>query len=154
MRQGRLDSATHLSRAAEHERVADALADAGHEWSAVCYFYAAYHLVKAAMLEDAIFDDPTQCQALHPDLLPDDRYVSRHKGRRRTSEGREWGLNELVLVLYRPAAGKYERLHSVSNDVRYHDGLAGTVADVRGVYEEFKALVDGGALSTGRSPRT
>lgn len=154
MRAGRLDSAAHLRRAAEHEAVADVLAEAGHEWSAVCYFYAAYHRVKAALLEDTVFDSVDACQALHADLMPQDRYTSRHKGRRYTSQGREWGINELVLVLYKSAVGKYERLHSMSNDVRYHDGLAGSVDDVRETYQAFKDLVTEGALATDRSPRT
>lgn len=148
----RLDSEAHKRRATEHERVGAALADVDHEWSAVCYFYAAYHTVKAALLDDPLFDDPITCQAKHPDLLPDDRYVSRHKGRRHTSAGREWGVNELVLKLYRSAAGDYDKLHQASNDVRYHDGLMGTVVDVRQLFERFKQKAESGVLSTGAAP--
>lgn len=149
MSQGsRLDSEAHRRRAAEHERVGNALADASHEWAAVCYFYAAYHIVKAALLDDPIFDAVDTCQAKHPDLMPEDRYVSRHKGRRNTSAGREWGVNELVLQLYRAAAGDYDKLHQASNDVRYHDGLTGTVQDIRNLFERFKGKVERGILST------
>ena len=123
------------------------MAEAGHEWAAVALFYAAYHDVKAALLEDVIFDSFEACQAVSPDLLPQDRKTTRHQGRKQTASGREWGINELVLKLYRPAAGSYEKLHQMSNDVRYQAGLRGSVSDVLVVYERFCTMRDEDVLS-------
>lgn len=127
------------------------LLEAGDEWGAVCLFYAAYHAVKAALLEDTVFDTIDACQAVNRDLLPQDRDTTRHNGRRRTSSGREWGINELVLLLYRPAAGTYEKLHQASIDVRYGDGLRASITDVRELWRRFEALRSEGALTSGRS---
>lgn len=137
----------HRSRARRHEKVGRALVEAGDEWGAVCLFYAAYHDVKAALLEDPVFDSLAACQAASPDLLPEDRNVQRHHGRTHTSNGREWGINELVLKLYRGAAGTYERLHQASISVRYKSGLSGPVSDVQETWEKFISLRDSGTLT-------
>lgn len=143
-----LSSKAHTARAARHQKVADALADAGDEWSAVCYFYAAYHMIRAALLEDTIFDRLEWCQQKNRDLLPQDRHTMRHHGRKNTSNGREWGVNELVFLLYPNVVGAYERLHQASNDVRYHDGLRGSVADMQAVYRDFVDKFANGGLSS------
>lgn len=148
-----LTARMHVQRAERHTKVGLALLAVEDEWAAVCLFYSAYHHVKAALLEDPLFEDHEKCQALHADLLPDDRFTSRHKGRR-TAGGREWGLNELVLRLYRPAAGTYERLHQASIDVRYQTGLRASIADVRKLHERFETLLQDGTLSSGISPQT
>lgn len=130
--------------------MAGALAQAGDEWSAVLYFYAAYHEVKAALIDDPVFDELDTCLAVRSDLQPEDRFTSRHQGRRH-SASKEWGINELVLLLYPTVAGTYNRLHTMSIDVRYHQGLRGTHDDVLIVWDKFRSLCDSGALAT-RSP--
>ena len=144
----RLSADEHRARAYEHEGLGRLLAESNHDWAAVALFYAAYHHVKAALVEDVIFDDYDSCQALNPGLLPDDRFTTRHQGRKQTSAGREWGINELVLVLYRSAAGTYERLHQASVDVRYQSGLRASVAEVAALYDKFEELRATGALTS------
>lgn len=121
----------HTQRAKRHLKVAKALDSAGDEWAAVCYFYAAYHLIRGALLSDPIFNELGRCQSKHADLLPEDRFTARHKGRRNTSAGREWGLNELTQILYPHISQSYERLHQASIDVRYGKGLRGTLEPLR-----------------------
>lgn len=123
----------HRARAERHQVVGDALAAAGDEWAAVMWFYSAYHLIKAALLCDPIWFDLRSLTTLNVELTPGERFTGRHKGRRRigSNQPREWGINDLVLVLYRPAAGFYERLHQASIDVRYGAGLpAGALPDL------------------------
>lgn len=112
-----------LRRADRHARVADALADAGDEWAAVCYFYSAYHLARAALMVNPVFSDVDALQALHRNLIPDDRTVSRHKGRRRPGQPPELGVNDVLRYVYPAVSADYENLHAASNDVRYHLGL-------------------------------
>jgi hypothetical protein len=116
--------AIHLQRAARHQKVGDALADAGDEWAVVCYFYSAYHLVRCALLEDPVFNDPTALQRIHPALTPAHRNTENHHGRQAKGQPREFGVNELVFALYRPITSSYERLHQYSIEVRYKAGLA------------------------------
>jgi len=125
----------HERRAARHRTVGTALIDAGDEWGAVPLFYCAYHLLKAAMLVDPIWHAPGDLHKLHTDLIADDRFTDRHKGRRRPGGGpKEWGINDLVMLLYRPMVRDYEVLHQASVTVRYGAGLP---ADV-----ELSSLVD------------
>lgn len=115
----------HRKRAQQHQIVGDALASAGNEWAAVPWFYSAYHLIKAALLRDPIWETPSALCRIHVDLTERDRFTTRHKGRRGRVSGAnvEWGVNDLVQKLYRPAFGAYSRLHSASNSVRYGVGL-------------------------------
>jgi hypothetical protein len=111
------------ARGASHAQLGRTLADVDHEWAAVPLFYSAYHLVKLAMLRDPIWDRVNALQTLHQGLIPDDRFTERHKGRQRRGEPRQWGVNEIVSVLYKNIARPYERLHLASIDVRYGVGL-------------------------------
>jgi hypothetical protein len=115
----------HRQRAQRHQVVGDALGAAPDEWAAVAWFYSAYHLIKAALLRDPIWDNASALCRIHVDLVSQDKFTSRHKGRRSRVEGTtvEWGVNDLVQKLYRPAFGPYSRLHSASNTVRYGTGL-------------------------------
>lgn len=118
-------SAHHLGRARHHETVGDALAGAANEeWAAVCYFYSAYHLLRHALLADPVFGDPPRLRTIHPDLFPGARDITRHHGRNRPGEPRQWGMNELIQVLYPVVAPTYERLHQASIAVRYKGGIA------------------------------
>ena len=138
----------HLDRAARHIVIGSALADAGDEWAAVPMFYSAYHFVKAALLVDPIWWDIQRLQGTRPDLIPDDRFTKRHHGHRQTGRPREWGINELVLVLYPSIARDYEQLHVASIDVRYHEGLpSGALPDLRAAMDRIRAASESGALT-------
>lgn len=113
----------HRTRADRHRKIGDLLVQAGDEWGAVPLFYCAFHYVKAAMLRDPIWGDVTALQSIHQDLIPEDRYVERHHGRRRNGAPREWGVNEIVLQLYPQVVKQYEVLHQASIKVRYGTGL-------------------------------
>jgi hypothetical protein len=143
----------HLSRAAEHRRVGEALRTAAQEpWAAVCYFYSAYHLVRYALRRDPIFDNPTALTRINVELYPDLRDISRHHGRKRTTP-REWGINELVLVLYRPIAAPYNKLHQASIDIRYEDGPGPLSLDRAAVWlDEIWTAHDAGGLRATAPP--
>lgn len=122
----------------------------GDEWAAVCLFYAAYHDVKAALIDDPIFDSHDACQTRSAQLFPDDRHASAHKARR---GGHSLGVNDVVSILYKRASGTYERLHQMSIDVRYGGGLAaGAREALPGVDAKFTDLVASGALTSGVDP--
>lgn len=105
--------------------IGNALAAAEDEWAAVPLFYAGYHIMKGALLRDPIWGDIRALHAIHTDLIPDDRFIDRHRGRKRPGGGpREWGINELVQLLYPAAIGHYDRLYQASVLVRYGVGLA------------------------------
>jgi hypothetical protein len=124
---------TGQSRAALHTQVGEALqAAASSEWAAVCYFYAAYHLAIEAIRRDPVFDDPTRLSKLNPALTPEDRFTKRHHPRKNGAHGREWGVNELVLLLYdQKVAAAYDKLHYASVEVRYGTGLSSPLDRVR-----------------------
>lgn len=124
-----LTASMHMTRARRHEHIADALSV--DEWAAVPYFYAAYHIVRCALIEDPIFDDIDRLHATHLDLIPPDRHTGRHKGRKNSSAGREWGVNELVALLYPRIVSEYERLHQASIAVRYGSGLKAPIPSLR-----------------------
>lgn len=117
------DVQTHLARSVVHMETGDRLRDAGDEWFAVCYFYSAYHMVKAAMHADPIFDDIARCSAVHPALSVDSRYAEHHAGGS-SATGRALGINEIVFKLYKNIRLPYTRLHAASCAVRYGNGLA------------------------------
>lgn len=120
-----LTASKHKSRAERHTTVGSALFEAGDEWAVVCFFYAAFHHVKTAMLEDPLFDDIRRMHEKHADLIQNDRLVTRHVGRRGMTTGKEWGVNELVGLLYPQIRREYEQLHQASIQVRYQSGLPG-----------------------------
>lgn len=138
----------HLARADRHRTIGTLLAESGDEWGAVPLFYSAYHRVKAALLRDPIWEDIQSLHVLSVDLIPEDRFTGRHQGRRRPGgQPREWGVNDLVLKLYRPAAGSYERLHQASIDVRYGAGLpGGALPSILEATERIEQLDRAGSL--------
>lgn len=140
----RLTPEDHLSRATEHERIADTIASTDLDWAAVPYFYAGFHLVRHSLLVDPIFDDPTRCSRLNPALTPDDCHVTRHHGR--VKPARIWGVNELVSLLYPAITVDYELLHLASIDVRYGVGFAGDLADVRAALGRVREAHSAGGL--------
>jgi len=121
----------------------------GDEWAVVPWFYSAYHLMKAVLLRDPIWGDLAALHAISVDLTPDDRFCDRHKGRRQRIPGvaPEFGINDLVLKLYRPAAGPYDRLHAASNLVRYSTGLSdGALIPLRADLETIMEMDSRGEL--------
>ncbi len=124
---------TESSRSEQHAQVGDALREAaGNEWAAVCYFYAAYHLATSVIRTDPVFDDPDRLHRLNSALIPEDRHTSRHQGRKHGIRSREWGVNELMVLLYdQPIAAAYDKLHRASIEVRYESGLRAPVVRTR-----------------------
>lgn len=103
------------------------------------------------MLVDPIWDSISDLQQLHVDLIPDDRFVERHKGRRGGGRGGgsvEWGLNDLVLRLYRPIASDYTTLHTHSVTVRYGVGLPddADLSALRDRCERIRAMYAAGQI--------
>lgn len=143
----RLPAGDHLTRAREHEQVGDALKDAvGNEWAAVCYFYSAYHLVRAALVADPIFDSMARLKAKSSHLMPSDRYTDSHHGSR--APGMNFGVNELVNLLYPQILQSYEFLHQASIAVRYDTGLRFDLTNVRGRLDAVIAASDSGLAAT------
>lgn len=138
-------------RSAEHLGLARTLAEVKHEWAAVAYFYAAYHLVRAALLDDPTFDDLSSCQRKHVDLRPEDRHVGSHHGKPRKVP-REFGVNDLVALLYPGVSATYERLHQLSIDVRYERGMKASIEDLQAVWDKFERLRTEGALTSATYP--
>lgn len=147
MREQALAHGTHTQRAHRHHKVGCAIADSGDEWAAVCFFYSAYHLAKAALLQDPIFDDVGRLHQKHLDLIPDDRFTDRHHVRTTRGERRGWGVNELVQLLYPSMVADYEKLHSASVSVRYRAGLpADAVPSLRASVDRIRAAAANGEL--------
>lgn len=112
-----------LDRVTQHLEAGDELFQHGNEWATVAYFYAAYHQMKVAMLEDPVFDAPDSLTSIHMALRQSDREAAHHQGSPNKPGGRSMGVSDIVTWVYRPFAGSYRRLHSASMDVRYHCGL-------------------------------
>ncbi|MDH5150460.1 hypothetical protein [Brevibacterium casei] len=110
----------HCEISEDHFAQAEAIAGASTDWAAVAYFYSAYHAMKAAFLQDPIFDDMTRLKSINQHLMPDDRNTQKHKVRR---GGNGFGVNDLVHLLYPSKRGDYERLHQSSLGVRYGQGV-------------------------------
>jgi hypothetical protein len=138
------DLRTHLERAVAHKETGDRLAAADDEWFAVCYFYSAYHAVKAAMHADPIFDDIARCAAVDAALSVDSRFAEHHSGGS-GKNGRSLGVNDIVFKLYKGIRLPYTRLHMASIAVRYGSGLD-TISPVT-VKDDFAAVCD--AFSAG-----
>lgn len=148
---GALTPEGHRERAGEHEKVGRVLLESGLDWGGVCLFYAAHHHVRAALLQDPIFDSFEACQKRHPSLLPDDRHSTWHQARRGSGAATGWGVNDLTLLLYRAAFKPYKALHVVSNDVRYGSGAKASTDDVVELFDTFEALRAQGVLNSGES---
>ena len=119
----RLTVEQHKQRAAAHLEVANRLLESDEEWAVVPLFYTAYHFVKAAMLADPVFDDPTRLSRFNASLTMEDRYSDIHQGRMAKGQRERWGVKDIVAVLYKPIYASYELLHLASTDVRYGRGL-------------------------------
>jgi hypothetical protein len=134
-----------VERADAFQMSAGKLHAAGDEWFAVCYFYAAYHLVRAAFIADPVFDSIKALAEIDGRLVMEDRFIERHQGRV-DGRTRTLGVNDVVRMLYPAITVEYRRLHAASIAVRYSEGLrtiapATVLADyavVRGAYDAGK----------------
>jgi hypothetical protein len=137
-----------LKRAIAAQVTGKMLREAGDEWFAVCYFYAAYHTVKAAFIEDPVFDDVARLAAKSPHLIMEDRFAESHHGRVNFGT-RRLGVNDIVAKLYPDIAVEYVRLHMASMAVRYQQGLGAiSVQSVMDDYETVISAYQAGALAT------
>ncbi len=137
-----------IARADAIRATADDLAAAGNDWAVVCYFYAAYHTARAAILADPLFTSIAACTAKHPQLQMSDQTVTMHKARVVPGKTRAFGVNDLVDLLYPSIAMEYLELHSWSVNVRYLEGLeAGSSIDQAAqFYGRLRAAYDAGTL--------
>lgn len=140
----------HRVRAWEHGKLGAVLAESGHEWAAVALFYSAYHLAKRALLLDERFDEPTTLTAINTSLTIAHRHAKVHKARFVKGAPRDFGVNDLVRILYPAAVGGYERLHQASCAVRYESGLSIPIESIRQAFDGFcEAIPDPGPEEAG-----
>lgn len=131
-----LTAAEHVERSRYHKQVGDALHSSGPDsWGAVCYFYSAFHLVRAALSEDPIFSELPQLKKAHADLIPDDRNVTAHQTRKNSD--RRFGVNDLVRILHIDVYPQYYRLHGASVGVRYERGIS---SELDGLLEDLEEI--------------
>lgn len=129
------------------EATAAHLLAGGDEWFAVCYFYASYHLVKAAMMVDPIFGNPTDLSTVDVNLTPASRWTTHHQGRVQKGGPRDFGINDIVVKLYNDISIEYRRLHMASVNVRYSSGL-GVIAPttVQADWQAVRSAYDAGTI--------
>lgn len=100
--------------------MAEAMVADSPEWSRVAAFYSAYHAMKAALLSDPVFREPTKLAAINAHISMESRLATHHQGN--LARGRGLGVTELVRYIYRPFYARYLMLHGASISVRYGDG--------------------------------
>lgn len=115
-----------LERAIAFKADAEQLRGISNQWFAVSYFYAAYHTVRASLMDDKIFADLPRLKAHNPNWIPDDRWNGHHSARVGPNPP---GVSDLVKALYPDIAIDYGQLHSASIAVRYGLGLDGYDGD-------------------------
>lgn len=107
----------HIQRAGEHLRETKLIMSVSADWAKVSAFYAAYHCVRAAMLQDPVFHDATRLAHANAHLTMASRTASHHNGNVTAQRGP--GMIDIVRYLYRPFYSRYLQLHSASVSVRY-----------------------------------
>lgn len=122
--------AGHLTAHARALRSAEKLLNAPEGWAAVCCFYAAYSAVRHALCADQRLNGDAAARAVDPRLTAGSRHVEHHNGHK----SRGPGVNHVVRYLYPAIGSKYEFLHMKSCEVRYQNGLIGSLEDVQSVY--------------------
>lgn len=127
----------HVDRARYHRKAGDALFHAArHQWSAVCYFYSAYHLARGALRDDPIFSNLGELKQVNDRLIPDDRFAEKHQMRRGSEKN--FGVNDLVELIYPEIAVAYAELHGASVAVRYEQGTSIPVGDLAENLEDIE----------------
>lgn len=119
-----------LKRAITFKEDAEALKAISSQWFAVSYFYAAYHIVRASLMEDPIFQDVARLKTVNENWLPEDRFNDHHKARRGSGHVGPPGVHDMVIAFYNDISIEYARLHSASIAVRYGVGLEGYDSEV------------------------
>lgn len=138
----------HTRRVQSHIAAASLLRAAQDEWAAVCYFYAVFHTVRAALLADSRLDSDASARSLHSRLSASSRHVDFHEGH----PSRGPGLNQVVRYVYPAIAAKYVLLHVKSVEVRYEDGLQATsIQDVARLASDVISHLEDAGLVT-RAP--
>ncbi|WP_380161566.1 hypothetical protein [Kineococcus sp. R86509] len=126
------------------------MAQSGHEWAAVCLFYSAHHLVKRALLLDPVFNDPTAMTALG--ITRQAQHPASHTGHTRSDGGRLFGVNDLVLKLYKPIDAPYQRLSQASHQVRYQNGFRGGVKGLQKLEQDLASIENLSAANALQGP--
>lgn len=122
----------HAAELQKAYETAEALAQSGDEWAAVCYFYAAYRAARSALNRDERLDSDSSAREAHSSLTATSRHVDFHNGHPKRGPG----LNDVVRRLYPDIASRYEFLHAKSVEVRYESGL------VEASVEQIKKIAD------------
>jgi len=131
-----------LERAIAFQQDAEQLSAIGNQWSAVAYFYAAFHAVRSALMVDPIFNSPERLALFDPNWRREDRQNDHHQARRGNGIVGAPGVSDLVKALYPEIAIEYAQLHSASVSVRYGLGLAGyDQAALKRGYEKIAGAV-------------
>ena len=142
------------ARAESFQETAVRLESLEDEWAAVCYFYAAYHLVKAAFIRDPVFDSLKALASIDGRLTMEDRFIERHQGRM-SGRTRTLGVNDLVTMLYPKVSVAYRRMHMASINVRYGEGLRTIKLDsVLSDFATVRRAHESGALVSPSPPGT
>lgn len=114
----RIPSRQELEAWAEkHWNLTLVLADVKQEWAAVTGFYSCYQLMRSALIEDPIFDDPIALARIHPMLVSNHRTATKHSSRGFNTG--DFGMVELSSLLYPHVRGIYKSAHDASTGVRY-----------------------------------
>lgn len=144
MSTGITDPALCQRRAVTFARDAEELLAIENQWFAVAAFYAAYQLVRSALIVDPVFADLARLHAIDTSLQPEDRLAHVHAARRGKGHAAP-GVNDLVQKLYPSIRVRYLRLHSASVAVRYEIGIgAYRSVDLMGDLVTVRSAVDAG----------
>lgn len=146
-----LDSPGHLEQAQSHLRSAEAILNAGEGgWAVTAAFYSAFHVMRAAILEDPIWDrGPVALTNINPMLGADCQFAEHHQGNPKTN--RSPGVREVVGYLYPQCRDRYLLLHGASITVRYKEGESRLLSPCGNYVDVAKSLLDeyqAGTIST------
>lgn len=124
----------------KHWATTQLLMDAGNEWAAVTGFYSCYHLLRAAMMQEPLFDQPIELSRVHHTLQSGDRYETKHSlgGLNKAA----LGMKEICTVVYPHIAPRYYLAHDASNGIRYDGGLPRHIKTVDAALEQCRFFRD------------
>lgn len=120
----------------KHWETTELLLAAGNDWAAVTGFYSCYHLLRAAMKQEPLFDQPLELSRVHHTLKSDDRYETKHSlgGLNRPA----LGMKEICTVVFPHISARYYLAHDASNGVRYDGGLPRHIKTVDSALEHCR----------------
>lgn len=121
----------------EHRTKANSFLRKAHKYrtsdpdiSKICAFYAAYHAMRVAILEEPLLDESDEKirELVNlPGLGRESRYATHHSGHARS--GRGIGQNQVIMALYPRESGSYLKLHRASIDARYQSLIGEEIID-------------------------